>query len=134
MDSIGKRIRSARKRKRYTLNDIRSKTGLSTGNLSDLENDKFMPSANALILLKDVLGVSIDWILTGKENPDCIRGKMGYCNPELREEGLEYCTLSDEEKKIISDYRLLDNRQRDYIKGFIKVCLTNKYPIQRDGE
>lgn len=42
-------------------------TGLSVGNLSDLENNKSMPSSNALIKLKNALNVSIDWLLTGQQ-------------------------------------------------------------------
>ena len=66
MNTVGERIRYARKTSNLTLTDVKNFTGLSTGNLSDLENDKFMPSANSLISFREVFNVSIDWILTGE--------------------------------------------------------------------
>ena len=66
MDTIGKRIRYARKIRNLSLTEVKEKTGISTGNLSELENDKFAPSANSLIAFKQLLNVSIDWILTGE--------------------------------------------------------------------
>ena len=66
MESIGERIRNVRKKKNLTITQLKEITGLSAGNLSDIENSKISPSSNALIKLKNALGVSIDWILTGK--------------------------------------------------------------------
>ena len=38
MITIGKRIKERRKELHLTLADIKAKTGISTGNLSDIEN------------------------------------------------------------------------------------------------
>ncbi|MBZ4644933.1 MAG: transcriptional regulator, family [Clostridia bacterium] len=134
MTSIGERIRLARKKKKLTLTDIKNLTGLSTGNLSELENDKFMPSASALIALKKTLDVSIDWILTGEES---IEGHLpGIQKAENDEESTHYFIkeaesttylLNEDEKELINGYRKLDEEKRRDIKGFIHVCLQNTY-------
>lgn len=65
-DTIGTRLKLARVSKNLTIPQVAEKTGISKGNLSTLENDKTKPSADALTLLSDVYGVSVDWILKGE--------------------------------------------------------------------
>ncbi|WZL72244.1 helix-turn-helix transcriptional regulator [Clostridiaceae bacterium 35-E11] len=125
MDSIGKRIRFARKKNNLTLTDIKKITGLSTGNLSELENDKFMPSANALIALRNILNVSIDWILTGEDYmqeqeavDDNMRGDF-----LIKETKTTAYSLNQDEQALIDDYRKLDAEKQRDIKGFIRISL-----------
>lgn len=63
---IGYRIKSKRKELNLTGAKIKELTGISTGNLSDIENGKVLPSATSLILLAQVFDCSIDYILLGK--------------------------------------------------------------------
>lgn len=104
--------------KNLTLTAVNNLTGLSTGNLSDLENDKFMPSANALILFKKLFNVSIDWILTGKL-------PITSSKPENVNE-LQSNYLTEEEKEIIYSYRILNAESKRDIKGFINVVTQTK--------
>ncbi|MEF2968329.1 helix-turn-helix domain-containing protein [Paenibacillus sp. M1] len=67
MGTIGERIKGKRKELKLTLKDINKLTGISTGNMSDLENDKYAPSVANLLLISKALSVSIDWLVTGKE-------------------------------------------------------------------
>lgn len=71
---IGQRIRNRRKELHITQTQIYSLTGISSGNLSDIENGKSMPSSAAVIQLSKVLDCSTDYILLGfsrtDENPD----------------------------------------------------------------
>jgi transcriptional regulator with XRE-family HTH domain len=113
LDTIGKRIRYARKINKLSLTEVRNMTGLSTGNLSELENDKFAPSSNALIALRQLFGVSIDWILTG-EPP------MALAKKENSNESHELY-LSEEEKELIEAYRKLGKEKKRDIQGFIHV-------------
>lgn len=113
LDTIGKRIRYARKINKLSLTDVKNMTGLSTGNLSELENDKFAPSSNALIALRQLFDVSIDWILTG-EPPMALTKKENF-----NESSELY--LSEEEKELIMSYRKLDKEKRRDIQGFIHV-------------
>lgn len=111
--------------------DIKKLTGLSTGNLSELENDKFAPSASALIALKKVLNISIDWLLTGEgeasnnfasEQPVC-RENTETCYPTKEKKCLD-CLLEKEEQELLSKYRKLDDESKRDILGFIRVALT----------
>lgn len=61
--TIGQRIRSRRQSLGLTLKDVADREGLHTGNLSELENDKYLPSVPALIALSRALDVSVDWLL-----------------------------------------------------------------------
>ncbi len=63
--SIGTRIKNRRKEMNITQTAIQEKTGISSGNLSGIENGRYLPSTTALIGLSDVLSCSIDWILKG---------------------------------------------------------------------
>ncbi|MDK2799322.1 MAG: hypothetical protein PWQ70_941 [Clostridiales bacterium] len=134
LNSIGERIRFARKKKNLTLTDIKHLTGLSTGNLSELENDKFMPSANALIALRKTLDVSIDWILTGEEfTKNCLSEKEADANNQknpnyvIKETESATYLLNEDETELINGYRKLDKEKRRDIQGFIHVCLQNTY-------
>jgi len=62
---IGKRIKERRKELRMTQTNIQEKTSIASGNLSCIENGKYLPSAIALLELSKVLDCSVDWILTG---------------------------------------------------------------------
>lgn len=63
--SIGTRIKQRRKELGLTQIQIKQETGISSGNLSDIENGNKLPSTPALISLSTVLDCSIDWILKG---------------------------------------------------------------------
>ena len=62
---IGKRIKEQRKKLGLTQTEIKSAVGISSGNLSDIENGNRLPAAATLIQLASVLQCSIDWMLTG---------------------------------------------------------------------
>lgn len=72
MKTIGKRIKDRRKELHLTQTDIKSAVGISSGNISDIENGNRLPAALTLVQLSSVLQCSIDWMLTGisptKEN------------------------------------------------------------------
>lgn len=63
---VGKRIKNRRLELNLTQSDIKQKTGISTGNLSDIERGRSAPSASALCELSYVLECSVDYILFGK--------------------------------------------------------------------
>lgn len=49
-----------------TQTEIKEKTGISSGNMSDIERGNRLPAATTLAQLSEILDCSIDWILTGK--------------------------------------------------------------------
>jgi len=65
LPGISVRLKQIRHKLSLTPNQIFQKTGISTGNLSELENGKYPPSAKTLVLLSELYDVSIDWILKG---------------------------------------------------------------------
>ena len=65
---IGQRIKERRKALNITQTQIQEKTSISSGNLSCIENGKYLPSATALIELSEILDCSVDWILTGNSS------------------------------------------------------------------
>lgn len=64
--TIGMRIKQRRKELGFTQLQIKQETGISSGNMSDIENGNKLPSTPALISLSKVLNCSIDWILKGE--------------------------------------------------------------------
>lgn len=62
---IGARIRQRRKALALTQTDIKKMTGISSGNMSDIEQGKRLPAAITLIQLSSALQCSVDYILTG---------------------------------------------------------------------
>lgn len=87
MNSIGERLKYIRTLYDLTLQEIKICTGISTGNYSDLENNKSLPSTSALISLCREFKVSSDWILLGEgEAPEKINTdytKNNISIPEL---------------------------------------------------
>lgn len=120
LKTVGERIKYARKLKGLTQNDIYKLTGISSGNLSDIENNKVLPSANALISLKRELEVSIDWILTG-ETDNLFDKKQNKLSGDVGK-------LSSDEIDILLKYRKLDDVDKEEIDAIIdiKLCRKNK--------
>lgn len=64
--SIGTRIKQRRKELGLTQVQIKQETGISSGNMSEIENGNKLPSTPALISLSAILDCSIDWMLKGE--------------------------------------------------------------------
>jgi HTH-type transcriptional regulator, cell division transcriptional repressor len=127
-DTIGGRMRKARKDKNLTLIDMYNKIGISTGNLSDLENNKSLPSAAALVSLSRELNVTIDWLLIGDNitilnkifdvNSEVIKNNSDLVNEilELIKE-LPYCLLKEIKEFIQFKIFLMDFNNRNVKSG-----------------
>ena len=57
--TIGERIRLRRKELNLTMKDIYESENIKTGNLSELEHDKYLPSVQTLIALGRFLVVPL---------------------------------------------------------------------------
>jgi len=64
--SVGTRLRYWRKVSGMRLVDVAEMINVSQGSLSDLENDKSLPSSGTLIGLSQKTELNICWLLTGK--------------------------------------------------------------------
>lgn len=67
MSCIGERIHFLRTNNKMTQQELADKTGVSRGNLSNYEKNKFLPASETIIALAEFFNVTTDWLLTGKE-------------------------------------------------------------------
>lgn len=72
MTTIGERIRSLRKSKELSMNELEDLIGASRGSVNKWEKGS-IPGGNSLMALAAYFGVSTDWILTG-EHPALLHG------------------------------------------------------------
>lgn len=105
MDSIGSRIKEKRKELHLTQTKIKELTGISSGNMSDYENGRVLPSALAIISLSKVLNCSTDWLLTGQS----IQGSIN--------------TYSSEEQTLIETFRKLTDNDKEEILLLSRIKL-----------
>ena len=98
---IGQRIKARRKELGLTQAQIQKVTSLSSGNLSCIENGKYLPSAVALYELSKTLKCSIDWIITGKSSIS------------------EEFKISDIEEILLKKFRALDDEDQQEILDFM---------------
>ncbi len=69
MDTTGKRFKHWRISENLERKDIHRIADIPVSTLSDIENDKTIPSGKTLIPLYNNFNFPITYILTGKENP-----------------------------------------------------------------
>ena len=71
--TIGERIRFLRQViRKITQQELADATGISRGNLSNYEKDRFKPASDAILAISNYFNVSTDWLLTGKESLNSI--------------------------------------------------------------
>lgn len=81
--TLGKRIANLRKEKGYTQEGLAEKLGVSPQAVSKWENDQTCPDISILPLLAEMLGVSIDELLTGKSKDDPV---VHLATPEFKKD------------------------------------------------
>lgn len=131
--TVGQRIHMRRKELKLTMQAIFERENIKTGNLSELENDKYLPSVQTLISLARVLDCSIDWLLTGKEHTPSPQDSLNFETLKT-EQGLlcDGSPLSDEEADLVAMYRLLPDEGREDI--FDIVHLKYKRRVEHKKE
>lgn len=65
--SIGKRIRKRRQELKLTQENLASALGLTPQHISGIEQDKRNPSLSSLAKLAGELGITVDYLVAGKE-------------------------------------------------------------------
>lgn len=103
--TIGERIKSRRQELHLTQTDIARNSDISSGNISGMENGKFLPSALALHQLSVLLKCSIDWIITGEVS------------------NIEELNFSDIEDNLLRSFRSLDESDQEEILELIEFKL-----------
>jgi transcriptional regulator with XRE-family HTH domain len=121
ISTVGKRLKNWRKHSMLKLVELSKKIRVSQGSLSDLENDKSLPSATTLANLCMFSDINIYWLLTG-------RGPMIRQEPEHGNEvnfPAEYADLMQDRllkeliEKVIRVYRRGDAGKRAHLEGFL---------------
>lgn len=72
MDTIGKRIANARKSKNIKQDELAEKLSVSPQAVSKWENDISCPDISLLPSLSKILGISVDELLSGKQEPAAV--------------------------------------------------------------
>ncbi len=107
---IGQRIKERRKELKITQTQIQQETSISSGNLSCIENGKYLPSAVALLELSKILDCSIDWMLTGK--------------PSISESS---AILDSKETKVLNGFRELSEDDQEELIGLLEMKLRKTH-------
>lgn len=72
MGSVGARLRLARQRKVWSLDDLARASGVMVATLSRLENDKQEPRPSTIRKLAAALDIEPAWLLLGDEAGKCL--------------------------------------------------------------
>jgi len=96
----GKRIREAREAKGYSVRKAAELIGMGKSSLNEIENgDSKFPSAEVLLKMSEVLGVTARWIVHGDD------GNLNVPTPE--------------EEKFLNDFRDLPEDARKAVATMI---------------
>ncbi len=65
--TIGERIKFIRKKMGITQTDVKNAIGIGQSTLSSIENDCNSPSCETALALSDFFGVSLEWLVAGRQ-------------------------------------------------------------------
>lgn len=112
--TIGERIRYLRQiTNNLTQQKLADATGISRGNLSNYESDRFKPASDAIIAIATYFGVTTDWLLTGKEDY-YLKSNQNH----------NHMTLTDNEEQLITLFRKLKHDDKLKIEGIIEFKIS----------
>jgi len=113
-DYLGSRLRHWRKSIGLKGYQLAMKIGISQGSLSDIENNKSLPSAETLAKLHKITGLNIIWLLMG-DGP-MHRGPDQLTGGESNEEDENLKNLIELITKV---YRQGDKEKLAHLEGFL---------------
>lgn len=96
-----------RDKKGYKNADISKLTGISKATISDWKNGKSKPKVDKLSKIAECLGVSVDYLMTGKETIDKFSDENAKLIAKIRNDAelssalQKYFELNDEKKKHV---------------------------------
>lgn len=114
---ISERIYKYISEKGMTQLEFAKKTGISQSTISDWRRKGTNPSADKIMIICEVLGVSPTELLTGVENTS-----------QVDSENENYVVVNKESREylLIDAYRNLDMDERRRLEGYITALLDNK--------
>ena len=90
------RVESILKEKMLTQKELAEDLGLRRPTLSDWKKNGAVPAGDICIRIADYLGVSVEWLVTGKE-----------------------AALSSEERTLLKQWQVLSEEQKDTIRTLL---------------
>lgn len=90
------RVESILKEKRLTQKELAEDLGLRRPTLSDWKKNGAVPAGDICLRIADYLGVSVEWLVTGKE-----------------------AALSSEERTLLKQWQVLSEEQKDTIRTLL---------------
>lgn len=111
LDMLGMRIKERRKQKGLTLKQVEQLTGISNGNLSEIERGIKTPSLSSLVKIVNVLECSADDLIFGEN-------ESGFMGSKI--------SVSEREIAFLSALRELDSDDQDEIMDLIEVKIRRK--------
>ena len=106
---LSERIIELRKQKEYSQQELADKVGISRAQMNRYENQAVQPPADVLKKLADVLGTSLDYLVSGASGE---KAKASLKDVKMLEQYKVLATLPDGEKNVI--LRVLDALIREY--------------------
>jgi transcriptional regulator with XRE-family HTH domain len=103
METMGARLKSARNKKKMTQEVVAKKLGISFGTLSGYERNYRDPDTETLSKLAEMYGVSVSWLVNGKEEK-----------------------LSEYETKILNELKNIDESIKLEVLKFIRFQKSNQ--------
>ena len=129
LGKIGGRIAFLRISAGLTQAQLSKKTGISRGNISGLESNKFEPSVRAISKLVELFDVSSDWIIFGENPTDKDEPVTTISN--AKEDLISKFDDSLKAEKIIKDLLMLENID---VEGFDEIhrIIKMKLEVKQD--
>ncbi len=121
VSTVGKRLRTWRKASSMKLMDLSKLIKVSQGSLSDLENDKSLPSATTLANLCMFSRLNLYWLLTG-EGPMLRKGREGkedFVVPEEMLSSPQKPKMKEMIDRVIRIYQYGDAEKIAHLEGFL---------------
>ena len=101
---IGNRMKSKLKELNLKQTDLVNITGISKTAISNYILGNRIPDTNSIYLISNILNVSIEWLLIGKDN----------------------ITLSERENNILKQFNKLNEDNKKYIETYTQIRLENQ--------
>lgn len=110
MKSIGEKLKYIRKLNKLNQTEFSQIIGVSQGALSELEKDKYKPSLETVVALKEKFDIDLDWFLFDHCRMGSNSGRFNVKLDEL-------------ETNLISGFRRLNLEDKQEVEGILDLKL-----------
>ncbi|MBA2335593.1 MAG: helix-turn-helix transcriptional regulator [Blastocatellia bacterium] len=129
MATVGDRIKKIRETKKMTQEQLANQAGISKGFLSDLENKNKNLSSQSLLKIANVLGASVDYLLSGEtkeffeDRPVVIPRELSKAAEELNLSYTKTLELLDAHRSVVAKRSTASQKvfTTDDWKGFYEM-------------